>query len=1184
MFRSCGRATVVNLGDKGGGAEEQIMNAGAKFLAGYSVVSTIFLRSRLVLRRNFTTARSLVLLERVAVAACLLAAVSSAFPSPAHGAWVNMTTTPPQFQVGGKLTEVVPTLVSTAPGIANSPALVDPTCGNQGGTSLALVRGVKLAGVNPVLYPVVLVVSCLDNGGSATTRSRLNFINPVTVTDTNGAVGAGGIVVKQITTTITVNGVAAAFAPSNGWAHLVHRPDKGDLLGCGADGILYSIDYSQTSSATDGAVTKLSTPVLGSCGGLAWDAENDTIYQGVAGANGNKIGSVARFKEGAAIPDNTFATSLSCPANGLAISGGVVLVSCAGLVNNTLVIQRLDKTTGANLGLYPSISLPVPGSTTPGFLGLTALGNSDPGLGDLACDPVTFQRDTQSSSINPLGRDLYRDALWSRRGTNGNGVAAIEFPAFTCGAPSTSVALAPGLSMPGLNGQPGQFPLAACFDGSGIVKDDDGDGLPNCWEQNAGGSTGPGGIDFDGDGTPDFILCAQVNINGDGTTLTTECADPNHKDLFVEVGWMANHQPDPQALSQTQSVATVGVQSVREAFGAAPVFNPDNNATTPNGIRLHIQVDKQPLKINPADGISPQTNHVTYVALTPCTGAATTAPTGPPPGTDAADYDAIKALNFGMFDANNPPSPKAVNAMRLAVRYVVFAHNLVGNPQGGSSSSGCSEVAGDDAVVSLGSFTTTTVNGISHGRGSTDQQAGTFMHEFGHLLGFQHGGEDTINNKPNYRSVMSYSRQFSGSPITGRRLDYSRSEADLSEANLNECLGIGVDPTLGAIPGRNPGDAPFFASPDQIAFGPGGWSVVTPSNATASSPCLGGLPINWNRQTSQGKVFQQSTSADLNSDGSNTTLFGSNDWANVLYRFSAAIDFAGGAGRENPLPPGVKSEMTKTDETLFFLQTDSDGNGVGDGQDCGTAVVGSTTALRLDTTSTTIPFNFDPKFDQSGLAPAGTGYLGPNLGPNLPPDAFGYNATNSNSFTGVTGVDGSCSMPPCLPPQDFWPMGTRVLAPFLCTLHDCGIGPDGNTFMCHTHRIDIKPSAPLPKVINLGTEANVTIAIFSEVNWNAPAEIQVDAASLQQHPLTFTVGGVTQKVKTNNNGSGTCSISDVADPITGQKDGIKDLKCQFPTSGLPTGTNFGLVSGFFLDPLTNQFTAFSARQEVTILP
>ena len=68
--------------------------------------------------------------------------VAIALPSPSHAAWVNAG----QFQVGGKLTEIVPTLNSAAPGIATSPtypALVDPTCGSLGGTTLAVVSGSK---------------------------------------------------------------------------------------------------------------------------------------------------------------------------------------------------------------------------------------------------------------------------------------------------------------------------------------------------------------------------------------------------------------------------------------------------------------------------------------------------------------------------------------------------------------------------------------------------------------------------------------------------------------------------------------------------------------------------------------------------------------------------------------------------------------------------------------------------------------------------------------------------------------------------------------------------------------------------------------------------------------------------------------------------------------------------------
>src|SRR5262249_54076785 len=162
-------------------------------------------------------------------------------------------------------------------------------------------------------------------------------------------------------------------------------------------------------------------------------------------------------------------------------------------------------------------------------------------------------------------------------------------------------------------------------------------------------------------------------------------------------------------------------------------------------------------------------------------------------------------------------------------------------------------------------------------------------------------------------------------------LDYSRSAFDLNETvingtgQLNECNGIGTlasDPTLGSI-------VPFFPSPDQIAFGPGAWSVVTPATASLNSPCSAAQsPINWNRQTRQGKVFQSATSADINSDGIISTLLGSNDWANVLYRFSAAIDFAGGRS-ETPFPTGFTSEMTKSDQNLFFLLNDSDGNLVG---------------------------------------------------------------------------------------------------------------------------------------------------------------------------------------------------------------------------------------------------------------
>lgn len=965
-----------------------------------------------------------------ALACFLLLLFVSVFPASARAAWVNAAGT--SFTVGGNLRAITPTV---------APTFADPTCGNSGGTSLALVPGSKLVPELP--YPVVLIVSCLDS--NTTVQTRLNFINP-----------ANGAVVKQLSTT-----TAPTQANQGGWAHLVYRPDKGDLLGCGVNGDLYTITLA-------GIATLLPRPAVpNTCTGLAWDAEADMIYLGLnVGGSNTSVGRVVRFKDGTTSLLGDFA-GLPCDGNGLVISGGVVLMSCEGSLN----LFRLDKNTGVVLGVQGTLSA----------TGLPVL-SPEPGLGDLACDPVTFQKDS-------TGKDLFTDAIWSRRrgsGGNINGVAALEFPAFTCGLPSNSVVLqgsvplsplAAGFSAPGPSG-PGQLPLAACFDSAGKVIDLDGDGLPDCWEGTNNG------IDFSGRGGIDLPLCVAVDTNGDGITDTTECADPTFKDLFVEIDWMQNHKPDPLALSQTQSVATAGVKSVREAFAAAPVPNPLSTASLSNGIRIHFQVDEQ-VTFTPLAGGAP-TSHVTQVAFTPCTGPATAATDT----SQAVDFDVVKAGNFGTAD-DRARGANTLNAKRLAFRYVLFAHNVVGNPGGGSNGSGCAEVGGDDAVITLGSFVTTTVDGVSHGRGTTDQQAGTFMHELGHTLGLRHGGSDGFNCKPNYRSVMSYTRQFAWSPIANRRLDYSRS-ADpvlqlptstnpngvLNEASLNELNALGIDPTLGPIP-------VYFPSVDQIAYGPNAWSVVAANAASITPP-----GINWNRNFAQGgktPVIDSgnlSTPININSgatagcDGLGDVLVGQNDWSNLLYRTSAAIDFAGGARSQGP------AEITSDHEKAFYLARDVDGNGAGDGTDCG---------------------------------------------------------------------------------------GT--------------INPDGTTSFSCTHRIDIKPSFPFPKTIKPGSESTITIAIFSEVNgnqvWDAPAQVKLDAS------LKFSVETFETPVKVNNSGSGTCSISDVEDPLTGRKDGRKDLKCQFPTSvngvSLPAGTHFGILSGIFSDPLTGTERAFSARQEVTIL-
>jgi len=988
-----------------------------------------------------STARSLQLIglascapwfTRVTVVACGLVVVALAVPDAALAA------------VGDALRTLTPAANTT---VDNT--VVDPLCDSQGGTSVAVVHGSKLAGVDHAAYPILLAVSCLDNGGGATAiarRSRINFIDPA---DPFAPGSTSGKVIKAIQTRI--DGVIAT--PGTGWPHWLYRAEFNDLLACGTDGTVHAIDISRFTTTADGTATPVPRPpnLAANCAALGWDAEARMIYQGIIDNNG--LIGVVRFKAvtppAVATVDATFTTP--CAPSGVAITGGVLVVACEG----KSTILRLNKDTGAPLAVNGTL----------GVFGLAAGTNLNPDLGDLACDPVSLQRHPTT------GKDQFKDVFWSRNGVNGNGIVALEFPAFTCGLPSGATTFRPGLGAPA-GSVADAVPKAACFDGTGNVIDADEDGIPDCWETS--------GIDFDGNGTIDFQLCVPVDTNGDGMTDATECASPTRKDLFAEIDWMQFHKPDPKALSP--AAGSTGVTSLRQVFAVAPVPNPDGTT----GISIHFLVDEQVTFRTLAGGTA---SHVDELVFTPCTppGVSLTGTQNAKSLSEAAEFDAIKKANLGTAaERANANAANILNAKRLVFRYVVIGHKQVGLNQGGASNSGCAEIGGDDAAITLGAFASTTVNGVSHPTGTLGEFTGTLLHEFGHTLGFRHGGHEDLNCKPNYLSVMSYSRQFPDSPIAGRRLDFSRAANPvlstpatsglLNESSLLEPVGLGLDSSLGVITQNG---VTIFSSPDRTAFGPGAFSVATANVA-----------INWNRSKQGPNPTIQTTpvTGDINAgpggcDGVGTALEGHDDWNNLLFRFSAALDF--GAGVHSTTQQEVVS-ITQEQEEELYLAADVDQNGIGDAVDCG-------------------------------------------------------------------------------------------------------------SFACR-HRIDIKPSFPPPKTIRLGTEATVTIAIFSETAsngtlvWDADAQIVKNTIpELGPSPtLTFSVGGVVVPVKTNFNGEGTCSPRDVADPVTNTKDGVKDALCQFPTSGLPAGTNWGIVSGYFtfLNPTTNEteFRAFRARQLVTILP
>lgn len=365
--------------------------------------------------------------------------------------------------------------------------------------------------------------------------------------------------------------------------------------------------------------------------------------------------------------------------------------------------------------------------------------------------------------------------------------------------------------------------------------------------------------DRDGDGLLDSWESVGIDYNADGVIdFKPAEADPNHKDLYAEIDWMEMHEPDGQA-----------IKNIINSFEAAPLLsvkNPDGNP----GVRLHVDLDEQALA------------HSDDLMFVPCT----TSVSGMP------DFDVVKTASFGtLSERNSANSTNALNAKRLVYRYGLIVHNLLA-----TFSSGCAELPGDDFVVSLGRASVI----AGHAVGSTDQQAGTFMHEIGHALGLRHGGADNFNCKPNYLSVMSHAFQMN-QLVADRPLDYSQTKlSPLDEEHLNETLGVGEHAALRTV------------------YGP------PPLKVTAANQ-----PIDWNRD---GDSADTSIARDINNfqrgtcdgaGGVGVSLRGHDDWSNLHYNFRTTSDFSDGA--ETGYPEDVPDELSFEDALEMSLDEDGDG-------------------------------------------------------------------------------------------------------------------------------------------------------------------------------------------------------------------------------------------------------------------
>ncbi|MEE9130266.1 MAG: FG-GAP repeat protein [Phycisphaerales bacterium] len=335
-------------------------------------------------------------------------------------------------------------------------------------------------------------------------------------------------------------------------------------------------------------------------------------------------------------------------------------------------------------------------------------------------------------------------------------------------------------------------------------------------------------------------------------------ADPNHKDFFVEVDSMVGLGFN--ATAQTNVV---------QAFANAPndlVDNPDNL----DGITLHLLVDETNLPVVPF-------------------------PNG------FADFDVLKAVHFGTLAEQG--NAELLEAKAKGYRYCIFGHSY-----GTTSSSGLAERPGNDFMVTLGLWSTP--------GGTINQQAGTFMHEFGHTLNRRHGGDDGTHHKPNYYSLMNYTWQV---PMSGYnahwRLDYSHlALPTLDEAHLDENDGLGAP--VGMFTGV------------MVPFGGGDPPFITYASLQ------GGDAVDWN---ANGDDTDSDTPVDVNymfpsyqSPSPGEMLSGHADWPNLRYAMFGP-SFADGVHdnttEDTEMTVEIFNELDSIPPPPVMCVADLDGNG-----------------------------------------------------------------------------------------------------------------------------------------------------------------------------------------------------------------------------------------------------------------
>ena len=341
--------------------------------------------------------------------------------------------------------------------------------------------------------------------------------------------------------------------------------------------------------------------------------------------------------------------------------------------------------------------------------------------------------------------------------------------------------------------------------------------------------------DADSDGIPDCTETAGATYAG--MDIYAMGARTGQKDLFIEIDYM---DPAGRPGEDVQGMVPQreALEKVRDAFLA-------------QGIHVHFD----------AGDIIDQS-----------------------PGIDPADFDlgggevVPFAEEVDFFD-NDVASILDYKAQYLGIErrslfyYMLLAYSRSGYVAGSFGSSGASEVLGNDILVSIGHWGHSRVDTLETNK-VINNQAGTIMHEFGHSLGLNHGGDDDVNDKPNYISVMNYLYQIAGLPDIGND-EGDRQYADKFTGNSNCDIGLTNSPFGSYLNFR-------------IDYSQGG-SIDLDENVGITESAGFGRPgsvgVDFNCDGDTNDVL---TSFEVNGDTSLEVLSDHDDWSNIQFFFTNA--------------------------------------------------------------------------------------------------------------------------------------------------------------------------------------------------------------------------------------------------------------------------------------------------------